>query len=89
MEFSVVKYSEIDPFIPEVTVERDDKLRCFTFVGDKIGYFYHVSYNRCDTPSKILGWCDHLKRKTWFDTYLLDSFIQLAFERIGVRKEYP
>ena len=47
-------------------------------------YPYYISLDRCDTPEKILGWCEQLSHKTWITKDRLLWFMQIAFKQIGI-----
>ncbi len=55
------------------------------FIVLKVGYDdYSILFSRIDTAEKILGWSMHLSRKNWVSIELLERFISVASDRIGL-----
>ncbi len=78
--------------ISEVTkrmVERRDTMDRQCYIKDdylvlNVKYEYNIGLSRCDTAEKILGWALHLSRKNWVSMDLLERFIQVASNQIGL-----
>lgn len=49
---------------------------------------YDIEVTRCDTPEKILAWCEHLTEKTWMNLPLMRRFIYVAHDANGLTMKH-
>ena len=55
----------------------------FQFSSKDRGLIYEFAAVRADSVPKLLGWVDHLSRKSWMTAELMGQFVVLAAERLG------
>ena len=72
-----VKLSDLPP-PPPSRVSLEDGQILLRIRQDRHAYEYPIDLGRCDTPEKVLAWCEHLSHKNWVDQRMLREFIQLA-----------
>ena len=48
------------------------------------GRGYYVEWDRVTSPRDVLGWVDHLSAKSWVTKGMLQRFLNLCADHLGV-----